>query len=375
MTLDELNLVNFKNIAQAHLFFSPKINCFLGDNGMGKSNLLDALYFMSFCKSFTGATDPMLVTSGQTFAMLKARYSRRGLDEEVSAAIQPGRPKVFKRAGKAYQRLSRHIGVFPLVLLSPADAALVGGEPAERRRFIDQIISQRDAPYLDALVRYNHALEQRNRLLKQECADGSLYDAREAQLEIAGDYITRARRENIARLEEIFQPYYRSIAGCDEAPALTFTGNDYADEGGLAAHLRANRRRDAILKYTASGPHRHDIEFSLDGMPLRRTASQGQTKTFTSALRFAQYELLHQSLGIRPLLLLDDIFDKLDAGRVARIMAIVGGSESFGQIFITDTNRKHLDEIVADIPGTGYADPYRLWHVENGVFTPTDGLR
>ena len=375
MILQELTLVNFKNIAGAELQFSPKVNCFLGDNGMGKSNLLDALYFMSFCKSFTGATDPMLVMRGGGFAMLKGRYQRRGLEEEVAAAVQPGRPKSFKRGGKAYQRLSQHIGALPLVLLSPADMTLVGGEPSERRRFIDQIISQRDAPYLDALVRYNHALEQRNKLLKQECADGSLFDALEAQLEIAGDYISRRRVENIARLEEIFRPYYRAIAECDEQPGLSYTGRDYSAEGGLAEHLRLSRGRDSILRYTASGPHRDDIEFSLDGMPLRRSASQGQTKTFTSALRFAQYELLRESLGIRPLLLLDDIFDKLDAGRVRRIMAIVGGSDSFGQIFITDTNRKHLDEIVADIPQSHISDPYRLWHVEQGRFTPIDTHR
>lgn len=372
MILREISLVSFKNIASAELRFSPKINCFLGDNGMGKSNLLDALYFMSFCKSFTGAADSMLVQRDSGFAMLKCRYLRRGLDEEVSAAVQPGRPKSFKRGGKAYQRLTQHIGAFPLVLLSPADMSLVGGEPTERRRFIDQIISQRDAPYLDALVRYNHALEQRNRLLKQECADGSLFDALEAQLEIAGDYISARRIENIARLEEIFRPYYRAIAECDEQPGLRYTGKDYSAEGGLAEHLRASRARDAILRYTASGPHRDDIEFTLDGMPVRRSASQGQTKTFTSALRFAQYELLRESLGIKPLLLLDDIFDKLDAGRVRRIMAIVGGSDSFGQIFITDTNRKHLDEIVADIPATTTEDPYRLWHVEHGCFTPID---
>lgn len=370
MILREISLVNFKNIASAELQFSPKINCFLGDNGMGKSNLLDALYFLSFCKSFTGALDPMMVTRGAGFAMLRGRYFRRGLDEEVNAAVQPGRPKSFKRGGKAYKRLTQHIGAFPLVLLSPADMSLVGGEPSERRRFIDQIISQRDAPYLDALVRYNHALEQRNKLLKQECADGSLYDALEAQLEIAGDYIASRRRENIKRLEEIFRPYYRAIAECDEEPGLRYTGTEYPE--GLAEHLRASRSRDAILRYTASGPHRDDIEFTLDTMPLRRSASQGQTKTFTSALRFAQYELLRESLGIRPLLLLDDIFDKLDAGRVRRIMAIVGGSDSFGQIFITDTNRKHLDEIVADIPESHIHDPYRLWHVEHGVFTPID---
>ncbi len=369
MILRELSLTSFRNIASAELCFSSKINCFLGDNGMGKSNLLDALYFMSFCRSFTGAQDAMLVRRGDGFTMLRGRYFRRGLDEEVTAAVQPGRPKTFKRGGKAYKRLAGHIGAFPLVLLSPADMNLVGGEPAERRRFIDQIISQRDPAYLDALIRYNHALEQRNKLLKMECADSGLYDALEAQLEVAGDYIAARRRENIEKLGSIFLPFYRAIADCDETPALVYATKDYTADGGLAAHLRHARSRDAVLKYTSSGPHRDDIEFVLDGMPVRRSASQGQTKTFTSALRFAQYELLHRSLGVKPLLLLDDIFDKLDAGRVRRIMAIVGSTESFGQIFITDTNRRHLDEIVADIPTEAGPDTCRLWHVENGVFT------
>ena len=342
MILRELILTNFKNIESARLEFSPKINCFLGDNGMGKSNLLDALYFLSFCKSFTGAQDGMLVRRGESFAMLRGRYARRGLDEEVAAAVQPGHRKSFKRS----------------------DMSLVGGEPAERRRFIDQIISQRDAPYLDALLRYNHALEQRNKLLKQENGDNTLFDALEAQLEIAANYISRQRKANIARLQEIFTPYYQAIADCPEDARLRYTGNDYSDEGGLAEHLRAMRQRDRLLRFTASGPHRDDIEFSLDGMPVKRSASQGQTKTFTSALRFAQYELLRESLGLNPLLLLDDIFDKLDAGRVERIMRIVA-TDTFGQIFVTDTNRRHLDEIIAL---TGGSDS--IWSVVGGVFTP-----
>lgn len=366
MTIDSLSLANFKNIAEASLEFSPKINCFLGDNGMGKSNLLDALYFLSFCKSFTGAQDSMLIRRDESFATLRGLYTRRDMHEELTAGLQPGRRKTFKRSGKTYARLTEHIGLFPLVLLSPADTELTGGEPAERRRFIDQIISQSDSRYLDALIRYNAALEQRNRLLRDESTDTGLFEALEAQLEMAGEYITGRRAEVTARLSEIFRPYYSAIADNAEEAAIEYVHTAYPD--GLASHLALNRRRDTALHYTASGPHRDDLAFSIDGMPVRRTASQGQTKTFTTALRFAQYELLREVLGIRPLLLLDDIFDKLDAGRVSRIMRIVGTSESFGQIFITDTNRRHLDDIVADLPsGEGN---YRLWHVESGVFTP-----
>ena len=368
MILESVSLVNFKNIADARLELSPKINCFLGNNGMGKSNLLDALYFLSFCKSFTGAADGMLIRRAEEFAMLRGDYLRRGMPEEISAALQAGRRKVFKRDGKPYARLAEHIGAFPLVLLSPADMSLVSGEPAERRRFIDQIISQRDARYLDSLLRYNAALEQRNKLLRSEATDAALYEVLEMQLEMNADYITAQRAANIGRLQDIFAPYYDAIAANGESAQLVYKGTDYADRGGLAEHLGANRRRDLALGYTASGPHRDDIEFSIDGLPVRRCASQGQTKTFTSALRFAQYGLLSEALGLRPLLLLDDIFDKLDAGRVSRIMAIVGANDTFGQIFITDTNRRHLDDIVADIPA-GDA-PGRLWHVEDGTFAP-----
>ncbi len=365
MILRRLSLANFKNIAEASLELSPKINCFLGDNGMGKSNLLDALYFLSFCKSFTGATDNMLVRRGDEFATLRAVYYRRGLDEELAVGIKPGQRKVFRRGGKPYKRLAEHIGAFPLVLLSPADMGLVTGEPSERRRFIDQIISQSDGRYLDALMRYNAALEQRNRLLRDEIDDPNLYDALEIQLEAAADYIVGRRRETIGRLAEIFGPYYSAIAANAECASLVYEHNAY--EGGLASHMARMRARDRALRHTASGPHRDDIVFTIDSMPVRRSASQGQTKTFTTALRFAQYELLREALGLKPLLLLDDIFDKLDAGRVRRIMEIVGSSESFGQIFITDTNRRHLDEIVADIPPS--ADNYRLWHVEAGAFS------
>ena len=366
MILRSLSLANFKNIAEVSLELSPKINCFLGDNGMGKSNLLDSLYFLSYCRSFTGALDGMLVRRGEDFATLHGQYLRRGLDEDLSAGIKPGQRKVFRRGGKPYKRIAEHLGAFPLVLLSPSDMGLVSGEPAERRRFIDQIVSQSDARYLDSLIRYNAALEQRNKILRDGVADDTLYEVLEAQLETAGEFIIALRKSTVERLAEIFGKYYTAISGNSEEAALAYNAPDYSAEGGLAAHMAHLRNRDRALGYTASGPHRHDIVFTIDGMPVRRTASQGQTKTFTTALRFAQYELLRETLGLRPLLLLDDIFDKLDARRVRRIMEIVGTSETFGQIFITDTNRRHLDEIVADIPPS--ADKYRMWVVDQGEF-------
>jgi len=369
MTIRDLSLASFKNIESAQLEFSPKINCFLGRNGMGKSNLLDALYFLSYTKSFSGLTDAQLIRRDDGFAMLRGRYSRRGLDEELAAAIRPGRRKSFKRSGKEYKRLSEHIGAFPLVLLSPADMELTSGAAEERRRFIDQIISQDDPRYLDALQRYGQGIEQRNRLLREECADRGLFDAVEAQLDIYGSYLTSRRHVYIDRLRPIFEHYYRAIGGESESVGMNYVSQlETSGAKSLGELFERNRRRDAILHHSSAGPHRDDIEMTLDSMPVRRCASQGQTKTFTSALRLAQYELLKESLGISPLLLLDDIFDKLDAERVARIMAMVASSDAFGQIFITDTNRKHLDEILRDLPA-GDSGVYRLWNVADGVFT------
>lgn len=366
MLLRSLALANFKNIQSAELKFSPDINCFLGNNGMGKSNLLDAIYYLSYCRSFTGAADGMLVRRGDSFASLRGVYERRGMDEEITAGIRPGQRKVFRRAGKPYPRLADHLGLFPAVLLSPADMELTSGEPSERRRFIDQIAAQRDSLFLDALMRYNSALEQRNRLLRDGSGDSAVFEVLEMQLEMAAERVIDGRRRTVSDLQRIFEPYYAAVAGNEEHAAIEYEGADYADTGGLASHLAAMRSRDFALRHTASGPHRHDLRLTLEGMPVRRTASQGQAKTFSTALRFAQYELLRTSLGIRPLLLLDDIFDKLDADRVERIISLVGGSDTFGQIFITDTNRRHLDETVAAL---GAAGQYCLWSVEGGNFS------
>ncbi len=369
MILKSLALTDFKNIASAHLDLSPKINCFLGNNGMGKSNVLDALYLLSFCKSFTGVTDTQLIRRGCAFAMASGNYSRRGLDEDLAAVIRPGRRKSFRRCGKEYKRLTDHIGAFPLVLLSPADMNLIAGEPAERRRFLDQIAGQSDLRYLEALIRYNEATDSRNRLLRAESNDNDLFVALEMQMDAAGTYICRRRAACIEALAPVFRKYYAGIAGSEE-PAVDYAPSmreNAGIPGAIADKLAASRDRDRILGYTASGPHRDDIAMFLDGAPVRRIASQGQTKTYTSALRFAQYELLRHNLGINPLLLLDDIFDKLDANRVESIIATVAYNNQFGQIFITDTNRRHLDETIRGISHDSATS--RLWYVENGSFS------
>lgn len=330
---------------------------------MGKSNLLDAIHTLSFCKSFTGVTDAMLITRDEDFAMLKGNYLRRDTDEDLTMGLARGRRKTLKRKGKEYQRLSEHIGTFPLVMVSPADIDLIREGAEERRKLIDMVISQSDPRYLDALIRYGRALEQRNRMLREGTVDHTLYDAVEMAMEMSASYIVESRREWVSKLTPIFERHYRRISGGNEMPQLNYSTR-MADGVTLAELLDRERHHDEIVRHTSVGPHRDDLELTLDGMEMRRTGSQGQCKTFTIALRLAQYEFLGKATGMRPLLLLDDIFDKLDADRVERIMEIVE-DPAFGQIFITDTNRTHLDEIV-----NRTAVDFRLWEVTSGNFSP-----
>lgn len=368
MHLDHLSLTNFKNISEARLDFSPKINCFLGNNGMGKSNLLDAIFYLSFCRSFSGMTDAMLMKRGEDFTMAKASYTRRGADEELTLGMARGKRKSLKRSGKEYNRLSEHIGLFPIVMAAPQDIDLIRGAGEERRRWMNMVISQSDKRYLDALIRYNAGLEQRNRLLRAGIVDNMLYEAIERSMDAVARYIHQARSEWVDNLSRIASGYYKAIAG-DEAESigLSFRGSldspEAGEEKSLLKLLDSARRHDEAVRHTGVGPHRDDIILTLDGMPMRRTGSQGQCKTFTTALRLAQYDFLHEATGLRPLLLLDDVFDKLDSTRVERIMKLVTG-EDFGQIFVTDTNRDHLDEIMRHTAGS-----YTLWSVENGRFT------
>ncbi len=362
MHLQRLAITNFKNIADARLQFSPKINCFLGNNGMGKSNLLDAVYYLSFCKSFSGLSDSALVKRGEEFLTLRGEYQRKGIGEELHVGLIPGKRKSFKRGGKEYDRLSSHIGAFPLVMVAPADQDLISGTGEERRRFMDQVISQTDPVYLDNLIRYGRALQQRNKLLRDHVVDPSLYLAVELSMERSAAYITKVRQEWVGRLTGIFERYYMLIAADGETPSMGLKSHLTENNGDLMKLLDETRRHDEIVGHTTVGPHRDDIDLWLNGMPVRRAASQGQCKTYTIALRLAQYDFMREGAGMKPLLLLDDIFDKLDASRVERVVEVVSG-DIFGQIFITDTNRDHLDNIMSRS-----ANDHRSWMVENGSF-------
>ncbi len=279
-----------------------------------------------------------------------------------------GKRKVVKRKGKEYDRLSQHIGVFPAVLVAPRDIELITGPGEERRRLMDMVISQSDATYLDALIRYGRSLEQRNKLLRAHVVDHHLYEAIEMSLVMAAQRIHEKRREWLPEYSELMSNYYEAISGNGERAAVNLRSHQN-EEPDLMKLLDGARRHDEAVGYTSVGPHRDDLIITVDGLDARRSASQGQCKSVTLGMRLAQYDFLRESTGLRPLFLLDDIFDKLDSTRVQRIVEIVK-SDKFGQIFITDTNRDHLDNILRESGGDR-----AMWHVEKGVFTPFDAVQ
>ena len=358
MILEKLSIINYKNIAEATLTLSPKTNCFIGHNGAGKTNVLDAVYFLSFCHSASNPSDAQVIRHGQDFLMLEGNYDD-GEPVSVTCGMKRGQKKHFKRNKKEYRRLSEHIGLIPIVLVSPADTYLIDGGSEERRRLMDVVIAQTDTLYTDTLNRYNKALQQRNTLLKQdEEPDPEMMDIFEEQMALTGESIYRSRAAFAEALTPLFQQYYERIAGGRERVALSYVS--HCQRGPLLEVIRRDRWKDHAIGYSLHGVHRDDLEIMLDGHPMKREGSQGQQKTFVIALKLAQFELIRQTRRTTPLLLLDDIFDKLDAQRVEQIVNLVSGDD-FGQIFITDTNREHLDQILATS-----AHDYKIFGVEDG---------
>ena len=365
MILKKISVLNYKNIAQAELEFSPKMNCFIGHNGVGKTNLLDAVYFLSFCKSATNAVDSQDIRHGEEFFMLQGEYEREnGEPEVVYCGLKRRQKKSFKRNKKEYKRLSEHIGLIPLVLVTPADAALIAGGSEERRRFMDMVIVQYDHEYLEALTRYNKALQQRNVLLKQEEEpDEELMRVWEEIMAQEGTTIYEKRKAYVEEFIPVFQDFYSRISQGKEEVGLQYVS--HGQRGDLLEVIRRDRAKDRVMGYSLHGIHKDDLEMTLGGFPIKREGSQGQNKTYLIALKLAQFDFLRRT-GSRtvPLLLLDDIFDKLDADRVEQIVKLVSG-EQFGQIFVTDTNRDHLDRILEKMD-----NDYKLFYVEKGEVKP-----
>lgn len=363
MILNKLSIVNFKNIQAASLEFSPKINCFIGRNGMGKTNLLDAIYYLSFCKSATNQTDSLVVSHGQPYCVLEGDYTDEdGAEEKIYCGFRQGQKKHFKRNGKEYRRLSQHIGLIPLILVSPQDIALIDGTGEERRRFMDIAIAQYDNEYMVALNSYNKALVQRNSLLrKDEEPDPELLSILEEQMGESGTVVYQKRALFAEQLKPLANEVYRHITSGKEQVDLNYVS--HCQRGQLLDVIRRDRAKDRIVGYSLHGIHRDDIEMTLNGYPIKKEGSQGQAKTLALALRLAQFQLLEQlKHRTTPLLLLDDIFDKLDADRVEQIIDLVGGNK-FGQIFVTDTNRDHLDKILERVN-----QPHTLFYVDHGNF-------
>jgi DNA replication and repair protein RecF len=361
MILKQISILNYKNLEQVELEFSPKMNCFIGQNGMGKTNLLDAVYYLSFCKSATNPIDSQNMMHDKDFFVIQGVYeSESGDREEVYCGMKRRQKKMFKRNKKEYSRLSDHIGFIPLVMVSPADTELIAGGSEERRRFMDVVISQYDKEYLEALIRYNKALQQRNTLLKAEAEpDEELLAVWEEMMAMTGEVVYRKRCEFIDEFIPTFQTFYSHISQDKEAVNLSY--ESHAKHGSLLDQLKESRVRDRIMGYSLKGVHKDDLTMQLGEYPIKREGSQGQNKTYLIALKLAQFDFLRRTgSNTVPLLLLDDIFDKLDASRVEQIVKLVSG-DRFGQIFITDTNRDHLDKIMQKIEGE-----YKVFGVVDG---------
>lgn len=361
MILKKFSIINYKNIHGANLDFSPKINCLIGHNGMGKTNLLDAVYYLSFCRSANNPVDSQIITHGEGFFMLEGDYlNDDGTPENIYCGMKRGTKKHFKRNKKEYKRLSQHIGLIPLIYVSPSDVSLVDGGSEDRRKLMDVVISQYDNSYIEALSNYNKALLQRNALLKMETEpDVALMDLWEQQMAVNGQRIYEKRQAFIDELVPVFQQIYQHISGENEEVALRYIS--HCQRGPLLEVIQRDRAKDRAVGYSLHGVHRDDLEFTIGSYQLKREGSQGQNKTYVVALKLAQFSFLKRTCSnTMPLLLLDDIFDKLDARRVEAIVQLVSG-DSFGQIFITDTNRDHLDQILHRLQGD-----YRIFSVENG---------
>lgn len=362
MILKNISIINYKNIKAANLELSSNINCLIGHNGVGKTNFLDAIYYLSFCRSAYNSVDSQVITHDEGFFMLEGNYmnDEGGDMENIYCGMKRGTKKHFKRNKKEYKRLSQHIGLIPLIFISPADISLIEGGSEERRKLMDVVISQYDYSYIEALANYNKALQQRNALLKmEEEPDMALMEIWEQEMARNGELLYQKRDAFIRELVPVFQQIYQHISGNREEVKLKYIS--HCQRGPLLEIIQRDRFKDRAVGYSLHGVHRDDLEMLIGEYQMKREGSQGQNKTFVLALKLAQFSFLKRTVSnTTPLLLLDDIFDKLDAQRVEAIVELVSG-ENFGQIFITDTNRDHLDQILNNMN-----DDYKIFSVEGG---------
>ncbi len=359
MFLSRIIIQDFKNIASADITLSPKMNCICGNNGEGKTNFIDAVYYLSMTKSFLSSTDKFTYTFGKERAVLHGSYLSESEQEDVAVSVCCDGDKCVKKNAKAYKRISDHIGHIPVVVVSPTDVTLVLDSGEERRRFLNMMLSQIDPKYLGSVMAYNRTLRQRNFILKQENFSPLLLETVSEQMIPHAEYIFQARKDILKLLEMKTQAFYEVISTGRESVSLCYR-SDMTD-CRLDEQWKAAEARDRAAGYTTIGVQRDDIEFEMDGLPLKKCASQGQQKSFLIAMKMAQYSIMKDVYGVEPILLLDDLFDKLDAGRVASLVKMVV-KEDFGQIFITDTDRERLARIVGD-----FTSESKFFSVSGGV--------
>lgn len=379
MKLKSINILNFKNIREADLCFADKINCFIGLNGQGKTNLLDAIYYLSFTKSAFTSLDSQNITHDEQFSMIQGNYELCGEEEQITCGLKRGVKKQFRRGKKDYKRLIDHIGLLPLVMVSPYDQELILEGSEARRKFIDGVISQYDKTYLEQLTRYGELLKQRNALLKQLDPDSNggpamqmheaeaVFDVLEMQMAALDRSIFASRTTFVEQFIPVFSEMYAAIAGGKaEAGEISLRYVSQLQNRDIEQSLSRTRSRDIILGWTSQGIHKDELEMQLSGYPLKQVGSQGQQKTFLLALKLAQAIFLsrtaeQQGREVLPILLLDDIFDKLDSERVERIISLVSSSR-FGQIFITDTDRQHISSLLE-----AHAATSKIFSVSSGT--------
>jgi DNA replication and repair protein RecF len=376
MTLDQLHLLFFKNYDEADLSLSPGINCFIGDNGSGKTNLLDAIHYLALTKSAFTALDAQSIKQGADFFVVKGKFAAPGLDrpETIQVSLRAGQKKTLTHDKQPYERMADHIGRYPAVLISPYDTDIIRQGSEERRRYFDSLQSQLNPEFLDLLIQYNGLLRQRNATLKQHSGghgfDTLYLQALDDQLAPLGESLSALRVSFLSEFTPVFQSHYQQLAEGREQVQL-----DYKSQlpGQNFRHLLlANERKDLALQRSTVGPHRDDFVFLMDGLPVKSYGSQGQQKSYVIALKLAQFEMLanrrpipdakgQAAPGGKPLLLLDDIFDRLDDKRIARLLQLVA-DHTFGQVFLTDTNLERTDQALA-----GVDSDIRRFRVEDGT--------
>ncbi|MEA3447143.1 MAG: DNA replication/repair protein RecF [Bacteroidota bacterium] len=350
MYLKHISILNYKNIREFETKFSSRFNCFLGKNGAGKTNLMDAIYYLSFTKSHFNAIDRQNIRHDEDMFVIEGKYTIKNKTTTTLCGLKRQGKKQIKRDGKAYDKFSEHIGVLPLVFITPSDTEMIHLGSDLRRKYIDGVISQYDKHFLKQLIDYNRALEQRNALLKKISTENP-YDKDalliwDEKMHAAGKYIHKKRNEAVTALTPIFNQYCDDISGKKEQVNITYKSSLH--QKPLIELLEENREKDLLFHHTTTGTHRDDLDFELNGHSLKKTGSQGQQKTFIIALKLAQFDFINQTMGLPPVLLLDDIFDKLDDFRINQLVQLLS-DDRYGQVFFSDTSEKRMPELLKPI--------------------------